>query len=121
MSTPSRYARNGARRRQVVARHRARVRAGEPCAICGRPIDLSIPYPEPWSFVVDEIVPVAYGGDPLSWANTEPAHRWCNGIKSTHTLQWARAEVARQLAGIRRTPDGGQAGPSHAPFTRLEL
>lgn len=121
MSTPSRYAQNGARRRRIVARHRARVRAGEPCAICGRPIDLSIPYPQPWSFVVDEIVPVAYGGDPLLWSNTEPAHRWCNGIKGTHTLQWARTEVARQLSGIIRIADEQASRPSHAPFRRLDL
>ena len=121
MSTPSRYAQNGARRRQIVARHRARVRAGEPCAICGRPIDLSIQYPQPWSFVVDEIVPVAHGGSPLLWSNTEPAHRWCNGIKSTRSLQWAREEVARQLAGVSRIPDEHRAKPSRAPFTRLDV
>lgn len=120
MSTPSRYAQNGARRRQIVARHRARVRGGEPCAVCGRPIDLSIPYPEPWSFVVDEIIPVAYGGDPLSWANTEPAHRWCNSIKGTHSLQWARAEVARHLAGSSHSANG-TVKPSMAPFSRLDI
>ena len=30
------------------------------------------------SFEVDEIVPVSKGGDPLDFANTQPAHRSCN-------------------------------------------
>lgn len=121
MATPSRYAGNGARRRQIVQRWRARVRSGVPCAICDRPIDLALKYPDPWSMVVDEIVPVAYGGDPLSWSNTEPAHRWCNGIKSTKSLQWARAEVARQLAGITRTDRMQKPTPSRAPFRKLAI
>ena len=29
-------------------------------------------------------------------SNSGPAHRWCNGIKGTHTLEWARERV-RQL------------------------
>lgn len=70
---------------------------------------------------MDEIVPVAHGGSPLLWSNTEPAHRWCNGIKSTRSLQWAREEVARQLAGVSRVPDEQRAKPSRAPFTRLDV
>ena len=34
--------------------------------------------PHPMSFVVDEVVPVAFGGDPLDFANTRPAHWICN-------------------------------------------
>ena len=87
---------NGTRRNQLVARHKAAVKSGRTCGICGKPIDLQRKYPDPWSFVVDEIIPIARGGNPYSWANTEPAHRWCNTIKGTHTLEWARERV-RQL------------------------
>ncbi len=93
MSNP-RY-RNGHRRREVQAYYRAR-RAD--CYICGRPIDYSLRPPDPWSFVVDETVAIANGGR-VCKANSGPAHRWCNAVKGTHTLEWARAEVKRRLAG----------------------
>jgi len=76
---------NGTARRNLRARWRA---IGAPCGICGRPIDYSLGMitdpltgkrrPHPMSFVVDEIVPVKYGGDPLSFENTRPAHWLCN-------------------------------------------
>ena len=69
---------------------------------------------------MDEIVPVAHGGDPLLWSNTEPAHRWCNSIKGTRSLQWARGEVARQLAGSAHSANG-TVKPSMAPFSRLDI
>lgn len=66
----------------------ARVAAGEPCGLCGKPIDLSLPQTfrdrdgkvkrAPWSLEVDEIVPVSKGGSPTDLANLQPAHRLCN-------------------------------------------
>ena len=52
-----------------------------PCAICGRPIDYSLPAGHPMSFEVDEIVPVSLGGSELDWRNLQPAHRICNERK----------------------------------------
>ena len=69
---------NGARRRAIRARWRA---MGEPCRLCGRPIDYSLPAGHPMSFEVDEIVPVSKGGDPLDFDNTQPSHRICNQRK----------------------------------------
>ena len=75
---------NGSRRTWIRKRWKA---IGAPCALCGQPIDYSLgmvltPYgrkrPHPMSFVVDEIVPVSQGGDPLDFANTRPAHWICN-------------------------------------------
>ena len=77
MTNNPRYS-NGARRRAIRARWRA---MGEPCRLCGRPIDYSLPAGHPMSFEVDEIVPVSKGGDPLDFANTQPAHRICNQRK----------------------------------------
>lgn len=52
-----------------------------PCAICGAPIDYSLPARHPLSFEVDEIVPVSLGGSELEWSNLQPAHRICNERK----------------------------------------
>ena len=83
---------NGYRRRKEQARYRA---MGANCYICLQPIDYSLRSPDPWSFVIDETVPIARGGR-VCHSNSGPAHRWCNGIKGTHTLAWARERV-RQL------------------------
>ena len=82
-----RYA-NGARRRAIRDRWRA---VGDPCHICGKPIDYSLGFVtdpmtgkrrmHPMAFVVDEVVPVSKGGDPLDFANTQPAHWVCNSRK----------------------------------------
>ena len=76
---------NGSARRRIKAIWRSR---GEPCAICGRPIDYSLGMvvdpitgrrrPHPMSFVVDEILPVSLGGSPTELSNTRPAHWVCN-------------------------------------------
>lgn len=95
---------NGARRDGIRARWRA---IGAPCWICGHPIDYTLGMvtvngkrrPHPMSFVVDEVVPVKYGGDPLSFDNTRPAHWICN---------------ARRGAGDRSKPALGGALPQ--PF-----
>lgn len=67
------------------------------CYICGRPVDKTLAWPDPWSKTVDETIPVARGGSALDWDNVNLAHNWCNRIKGTHTLAWARREVARLL------------------------
>ena len=91
-----RYA-NGAQRRAIRERWKA---IGDPCHICGKPIDYSLgmvtdmatgkKHPHPMMFVVDEIVPVSRyreGGfsspeeAALCWENTQPAHYACNARK----------------------------------------
>lgn len=84
MASNPRYA-NGNARRNIRDRWKAR---GEPCGICGKPIDYSLGFvtdprtgkrrPHPMSFVVDEIVPVSQGGSPFTMENTRPAHYICN-------------------------------------------
>ena len=74
----SRNDRNGTRRRAL----RARVKAmGLPCALCGQPIDYSLPAGHPMSYELDEIVPVSLGGSELDPDNVQPAHRICNQRK----------------------------------------
>ena len=82
---------NGYRRNIIRQRIKAR---GEPCAICGRPIDYSLPPNDDWSFEVDEIISVWRGGDPLDLSNCQPVHRICNRIK----YQRERAEAENRKA-----------------------
>ena len=62
-------------------RHRARHRATQAaCHICGNPIDYTLRWPDPKSFVVDHIIPIARGG-PHTFENTAAAHADCNSKK----------------------------------------
>lgn len=58
---------------------------GLPCALCGMPIDYSLPAGDPMSYELDEIVPVSKGGSPYERANVQPAHRICNQRKGNGT------------------------------------
>lgn len=64
------------------SRHRAAIRRTKPpCALCNSEIDYSLHYLDPWSFVIDHVVPLAKGGtDTLD--NIQAAHRYCNRLKS---------------------------------------
>lgn len=66
---------NGHRRRQLRKRVLAHY---NDCALCGLPIDKTLPIHDPGAPEVDEIVPVSLGGDPLAWRNVRLAHRLCN-------------------------------------------
>ena len=44
-----------------------------------------------------ETIALARGGT-LTHDNSGPAHRWCNAIKGTHSLAWARERVAQLIA-----------------------
>lgn len=76
MPFPTKAVRDRARRR--VAQH---VRAGEPCVFCGRPIDLSIRYPDPMVFTVDHEIPTSRGGRD-DYELLRPAHNQCNRARS---------------------------------------
>ena len=86
-----------ARDTTIRDRHRAALRAKKlPCAICGEPIDYALRYPDPGSFVVDHITPLARGGsDELS--NKQPAHRSCNSSKAERL----HAPVLRRSGSLR--------------------
>lgn len=96
---------NGHRRRELRQWWK---RQGLPCQICGRPIDYSLPSGHPWSFEVDEKVPVSRGGDPLSKDNTGPAHRECNRQKCAMTLEEAKARMARKKRVTQRFEGSGK-------------
>lgn len=55
---------------------------GAPCGICGKPIRYDLRKPDPRSFSVDHIVPIANGGAPYDLTNLQAAHLGCNSAKS---------------------------------------
>ncbi len=69
--------------RQEYERNRKKILASQDiCGICGKPVDKSLKYPDPWSATVDHIVPIAKGGHPADLDNLQLAHRCCNREKS---------------------------------------
>ena len=55
------------------------------CAICGRPVNFDLKFPDPWSATVDHIVPLSKGGNPADIANMQLAHLQCNRMKASKT------------------------------------
>lgn len=94
--------RNGHARRKL----RNYVRSlGLPCAICGRPIDYSLPPGHPMGYELDEICPVALGGDPLDKRNVQPAHRICNerkGASVENASKGAKPATMRRALPLSR-------------------
>lgn len=69
--------------RGAFEKARARILATQGiCGICGKPVDMSIKYPDPLSPTVDHIIPINKGGHPTDINNLQLAHRWCNRMKS---------------------------------------
>jgi 5-methylcytosine-specific restriction endonuclease McrA len=61
---------------------RATIRRGKPaCALCGQPIDYTLPHLDPYEYVVDHIIPLHRGG-PDRLHNKQAAHRKCNAAKA---------------------------------------
>ena len=76
MPFPTKAIRDRARKRIAQL-----VQAGEPCCFCKRPIDLSVPYPDPEAFTVDHQVPTSHGGRD-DYNLLRPAHNKCNRQRS---------------------------------------
>ena len=73
---------------------------GRPCWICrafGRvgTIDYTLPAGHPFSFEVDELVPVSLGGSPTARSNVDAAHRCCNQWRSNKTVEQVLALARR--------------------------
>lgn len=52
------------------------------CALCGRPVDFSLKFPDPMSPTIDHIIPIAKGGHPSDIENLQLAHLACNRKKA---------------------------------------
>jgi len=51
------------------------------CALCGKPIDKTLKYPDPGAPVVDHIIPLNKGGHPCAMDNLQLTHARCNRLK----------------------------------------
>lgn len=51
------------------------------CALCGKPIDKTLKYPDPGAPVVDHIIPLNKGGHPCAMENLQLTHARCNRLK----------------------------------------
>ena len=52
------------------------------CGICGKPVDMSLRWPNPMSKCIDHIIPVSKGGHPSDMDNLQRSHMCCNREKS---------------------------------------
>ena len=98
---------NGTRRNSIRGWLRAQHR---PCWICqafGRPgvIDYSLPAGHPFSFEVDELIPVSKGGSPFSRSNVDAVHRCCNQWRSNKSVEEVMALAHGELHGGRALPE----------------
>jgi 5-methylcytosine-specific restriction endonuclease McrA len=73
MSRPGRDNTAAWRKAKAAAKARTNI-----CALCGYPIDYTLPKGSPYSCHIDHIVPLAHGGDPYDPANLRPVHAICN-------------------------------------------
>ena len=73
---------DGPHRGQAERNRKKILATQEICAICGRRVDKTLPYPDPWSATIDHIIPVARGGHPSALDNMQLAHLRCNRLKS---------------------------------------
>ena len=71
------------------------------CAICGRPVNFGLRFPDPWSATVDHIVPISKGGNPADIANMQLAHLQCNRLKASKMHQ---AAPVKKSCGNRDLP-----------------
>ena len=84
---------NGTHRKQFE-RNKKKIYATQSiCAICGKPVDYSIPYPHPLSACIDHIIPVSKGGHPSDINNMQLAHMTCNRQKSDKLIADGRNRI----------------------------
>lgn len=75
----------------------------EICGICGRPVDMSLKFPDPMSRCIDHIVPISRGGHPSAMSNLQLAHLVCNRAKSDR-LAGNKSMKAQEQPNNRNLP-----------------
>lgn len=89
----NRYGREGPEYRAAVAR--IKKDGSHICALCNKPIDMTLHHYDKWSWTMEHPTPLSRGGDPLDPANQREAHRTCNskkgakmGVKFNQSRVW---------------------------------
>lgn len=73
------------------------------CALCGKPIDKNIKWPDPWCGTADHIIPVSKGGR-STMDNLQPAHKCCNLAKSNKINVSTKEREIQEAVGNRNLP-----------------
>lgn len=90
--------------RQAFERNKKRILATQnSCGICGKPIDMSLKYPDPLAPTVDHVIPINKGGHPSSIENLQLAHSTCNRQKSDKVYKH-QEEKKPTVLGNRNLP-----------------
>ena len=92
MPTPSTAGRTGWAWRKLRAQVIAEATT---CHLCGEPLHPDIPNPHRLATVVDHIVSLIEGGQPMERANLAAAHRICNARKEAQRRRQRRLNVSR--------------------------
>lgn len=73
--------------RKAFERNKKKIYATQSvCGICGKPVDMSLRYPNPWAKSIDHIIPLDRGGHPSDMENLQLAHWQCNRQKSNKIM-----------------------------------
>ena len=72
------------------------------CALCGKPVDMTLKFPHPLSKSIDHIIPVSRGGHPSDINNLQLAHLCCNNEKSSKMID------PRQFMDVEKVIDNRQ-------------
>lgn len=83
MTTATKYSDRGYRANAAALR-KATSDNGWPCHLCGKPIDMTLPYTHPLAFTADHLTAIARGGNLLG--ELAPAHRRCNSRRGCKRL-----------------------------------
>ena len=86
---------NGSKRRKLQARV---FREENVCHLCDQWVDTRLTHGLPGSPELDELVPIAFGGDPFDRANIKLAHRrpgYCNRLRWHGPIRIARERLAK--------------------------
>lgn len=83
------------------ARNRKKIIATQSvCALCGKPVDKTLRYPNPLSPSVDHIIPINRGGHPSDIDNLQLTHWVCNRLKSDKLV----GNSSKQVETMRNLP-----------------
>lgn len=83
VTTATKYSDRTYRKRAAELR-KATSDNGWPCHLCGKPIDMTLPYTHPLAFTADHLDAIANGGQLLG--DLAPAHRRCNSRRGRKRL-----------------------------------
>ena len=75
------------------------------CAICGKPVDFSLKFPDPMSPTADHIIPISKGGHPSSLENLQLTHLGCNLRKGEKLFREKKEPVRGSNRSLQLSAD----------------